>query len=335
MELQINSWREALFIASELNDLFYMNIYDDVKESRSIEHATDDIYNAIEVIKLDDISSKTNIKVNKFDGVASSIIKYLKNEFTDKQQLPKDEFEWIKNDPKTCAFINHFLYINSGEIYDYKSDSIRIKDTQLPLVYSKYPLSLHRFLNSRDRIRLPYIRKRQALFGNHLERFNAIVTAFKYSEINLDGQIYILKLLKEAVAEIFSNKENATFKNWLNFEDEKQIDWLVSYLKKQDSLRMPWKPINIKEKYLAVIADFDYQFLINPKQTGLIFNKVRQAWNQRKFQNKTDGTKSRSISMTKRTRERLDSLAKEKDIKINAVIKELIDKEYEALQKKP
>ncbi|MCE2573917.1 hypothetical protein [Motilimonas eburnea] len=85
------------------------------------------------------------------------------------------------------------------------------------------------------------------------------------------------------------------------------------------------------EKYLAIQSYFDYQFLFHPTETQLLFLKLRPAWNQREFQSKNNGIKSRGISMSERTTKRLNWLAKSKDQKINTTIKELIDQEFEFL----
>lgn len=336
MVLYSHSWREALFYAIKLDKMFSMSTYDIVKNAKDLADADEALNYEIRRLPADKIQSMLSIKPNLFDGIAPSLIEQLRQNFDD-AQLPDDAFEWIEKDLRICAFCYHFLVKKSGEIDEYNINDkdkkpLRIRDTRSPLVLTNRYVTIEQFLNANDCFRVPYIRSINVTTDNHIQRLSGIKTAFRHSEVDSIGQHEILRLLSEAWKMVFNDQRSMDFKKWFDAKDTTQIEWLNSYMKKKFThFHLPWEPASDEEIYFALQADFDYQFLINPTLTEALFSKARLAWNQRKFQNKNCGTKSRAISMSERTNKRLDWLAKHQDKKINATIKALIDSEFEHL----
>ena len=70
-----------------------------------------------------------------------------------------------------------------------------------------------------------------------------------------------------------------------------------------------------------------------PDRKALIIGGMKRAWSQKKFRDKDkkEGKKAYSISMTEKTKQKLDSLAEHKGLKINETIEMLIRNEFEKL----
>lgn len=157
------------------------------------------------------------------------------------------------------------------------------------------------------------------------ERFNDIMLAFHYSEASPDQQQTLIDRLKSEWQKVLLDK---SIIDWLEEDNTQQWKWAWKYLENitQRPLIKAWEPASDSDIRAAIIATFD--LADNPDRKALLVDKMKKAWSQKKFREKTSGKKPYSISMTQKTKQKLDTLAKEKGLKINDTIEELIKMEY-------
>jgi hypothetical protein len=67
----------------------------------------------------------------------------------------------------------------------------------------------------------------------------------------------------------------------------------------------------------------------NLDRKALLIDKMKKAWSQKKFREKSNGKKPYSISMTQNTKQKLNALAEEHEMKINEMVELLIQNEYQ------
>jgi hypothetical protein len=285
--------------------------------------------------KAAEVLKKLGKKTNQFDD-QYPLTTHLKSKFSDEQQLPDSAYQWMEDNLKACAFCYQFLYLTSyrygDEITDYEGEVLDPKYSRQPLMKTNTFPRLPDFLEKGDRIRIPSITKRQLTPNTISDLINCIKAAFKESEVDVAGQEYILTLVAEAWKETSTINECSSFNKWFDINMPEQISWLKEYhAKKKPHIRLSWDSVNEQDYFYILHAEFYYHSLMNKTSATLFLKEVRNGWSQRKFQNKNKGTKSRSISMSERTNKRLDWLVKNKDQKINVVIKELIDQEFQFL----
>ncbi|MEZ9652339.1 hypothetical protein BCU32_016820 [Vibrio lentus] len=328
-----SSWREAVFYAYQLKDMFDI-------DSRELINSADDLRQADNFLRRD-ISSFSAESISKAlasashksagDDLKAELISFLQKTFNEQEQLKNDDFKWIKDDFRICAFCYYFLKRHT--LHSPREEDIEnLKRDRYALQHQADRSSLNDILDRKNSMRLFKSNTREIEPNSHRDRFQIVKSAFLYCEIELSGQQYIMSLLSEAWTKSLKEETNKKFSKWLNGKDHKKVEWLCDYVEKQDKyFRLPWDPATNEEHYLAIQAEFDYAFLEDPKENKYLFTQARLAWNQMTARNKKNGPKSRGISMIERTSKRLDWLAEHKGEKINAVIKELIDKEFEQL----
>ncbi|MCW8346553.1 hypothetical protein MD535_11125 [Vibrio sp. ZSDZ65] len=339
MDLQLVSWREGLFYAHELDLLLGSHCGEELNRIRNLREAEDylrDILFNVTYAKAEEVLKKLGKDTNQFDD-RHPLTTHLKSKFSDEEQLPDSAYQWIEDNQRACAFSYHFLQKMAGE-FNFRgfilegANGYRVtpKDSRSALTNTNRKPNYHEFIKSHNLIRTPHVFSRESLNDNHSERLTSIKLALKNSEVSLENQKYLISLLRDAWKEVLSNSSIEKFHRWLTEDSCLKSKYINKYFtNKYNNFTLSWKPVDDSEEFTAIHAHFDYYFLINHDITEARFHQARSAWNQRKFQNKNKGTKSRSISMSERTNKRLDWLAKNKDEKINAVIKKLIDLEFE------
>jgi hypothetical protein len=341
MDLRLGSWREGFFYARELDRLLGSGCIEELNHIHNLRDAKSylsDILFNVSYAKAAEVLKKLGKKTNPFDD-RYPLTTYLKNKFSNEQQLPDSAYQWIEDNQRACAFCYHFLQKRAGE-FNFRGfklegeNGYRVtpKDSRSALTNTNQKPNYHEFIKSHNLIRTPHIFSRECLNDNHSERLTSIKLALKNSEVSLENQKYLILLLRDAWKEVLSNSSIEKFHRWLTEDSLLKSKYINNYFtNKYDHFTLPWKPVDDSEEFTAIHAHFDYYFLINHDITEARFHQARSAWNQRKFQNKNKGNKSRSISMSERTNKRLDWLVKNKDQKINVVIKELIDQEFKFL----
>ncbi|WP_439147276.1 hypothetical protein, partial [Vibrio sp.] len=316
------SWREAVFYAYQLKDMFDIDSKYLIDRADSLEKADDFLLQDITSFSAESISKALASASHKSagDDLKAELISFLQKTFNEQEQLNNDDFKWIKGDPRICSFCYYFLKRSSLHA-PREEDNEGLKWERYALKTKVERKDLRAILEGKNSLRLFEIYTRVMMPHSHKDRFEIIESAFHCGEIELSGQQYIMNLLKEAWTTSLQEETNKKFSKWLNGKDHKKVEWFCDYIAKQDNMfYLPWKPGDDEEHYLALKAEFDYVFLEDPKESKYLFMQARLAWNQMTARNKKNGPKSRGISMIERTSKRLDWLAEHKGEKINAVI---------------
>jgi len=220
-------------------------------------------------------------------------------------QLPSSYFRWLdKKDERLCNWAWCYL---KGKTKKTETDLEKdvIKDSELLLLAEKA------FNIERE---------------NAADRQSDILTAFYDGEADAQQQQDILDHLKSKWQDIRTN-EGIT--HWFEENNPSQWAWAWSYLQNitQRPLEPAWIPSKDSEKKAAVIATIDLSDNVDRK--ALIIDKMKKAWSQKKFREKSSGKKPYSISMTLNTKQKLNALAEEKGMKINDMIEYLVKNEYQ------
>ncbi|RBP83919.1 hypothetical protein EBI01_09345 [Marinomonas rhizomae] len=217
-------------------------------------------------------------------------------------QLPSNYFRWIdKKDERLCNWAWSYLKTLT------KSSELETHPTK------ENPFSL---LSEK-----PFNTERT----NSADRYLDILDAFYKGEADTQQQQNLLEELKIKWQEI---RFNETIVNWLEENNPAQWVWAWSYLQNitQRPLKQAWIPSTEAEKKAAVIATIDLSDNVDRK--ALIIDKMKKAWSQKKFREKSSGRKPYSISMTLNTKQKLNALAEEKNMKINEMVEHLVRNEY-------
>lgn len=157
------------------------------------------------------------------------------------------------------------------------------------------------------------------------DRYVDILNAFFGGEADAQQQEEILDHLKDKWQSIVTD---ISVINWVEENNPAQWHWAWSYLQNiiQRPLDLAWTPANETEKKAAVIATIDLSDNVDRK--ALVIDKMKKAWSQKKFREKSSGKKPYSISMTLNTKQKLNALAEEKGMKINDMVEYLVRNEY-------
>lgn len=217
-------------------------------------------------------------------------------------QLPSSYFRWIdKKDDRLCNWAWCYL----------RSHSQSTEQTQTTTDSNPFlMLSEKAFNTERD---------------NTADRYIDILNAFYDGEADSQQQQHLLDLLK---AKWQSIRFDETILNWLEPSNSSQWAWAWSYLQNitQRPLEQAWVPTSDTEKRAVVIATIDLSDNVDRK--ALVIDKMKKAWSQKKFREKTSGRKPYSISMTLNTKQKLNALAEERNMKINEMVEYLVRSEY-------
>ena len=219
-------------------------------------------------------------------------------------QLPSHYFRWIdKKDERLCNWA--WCYLKSA-IQDTESATTHGALEENPFLL----LSAKAFATERS---------------SAGERYLDVLDAFYNGEADTNQQEELLEVLKVKWQEI---RFNESIVNWLEENNPTQWAWAWSYLQNitQRPLKQAWIPTTETEKKAAVIATLDLSDNVDRK--ALIIDKMKKAWSQKKFREKSSGKKPYSISMTLNTKQKLNALAEEKNMKINEMVEYLVRNEY-------
>ncbi|WP_111637198.1 hypothetical protein [Marinomonas shanghaiensis] len=219
-------------------------------------------------------------------------------------QLPTSHFRWIdKKDERLCNWV--WCYLKS---HTKKRDASQEHETTQENKFVM--LSDKAFSTERD---------------NVTDRVMDILNAFYDGEADAQQQQDLLDDLK---AKWQSIRFNETIVHWFEENNPSQWAWAWSYLQNitQRPLEQAWIPTSNAEKKAAVIATIDLSDNVDRK--ALVIDKMKKAWSQKKFREKSSGKKPYSISMTLNTKQKLNALAEEKNMKINEMVEYLVRNEY-------
>lgn len=304
--LECTSWRECNFYIDYLVNVCEQRYeFDDIYEYRSIDSCSRDIMREIE------------------HGGCSDVEKLIKgiNKQYQASQLTSSDFSLLnKNTKRACNWAWLFLH---KQTIAYDND----RYNNSPFEDGVKRVSPRRYRSHSPRLRLD-AKSLEAHPNNINERISAIKDAFLFSEVDKEGQIQIIELMKHIWLEIFQHNHLG---DWLKQKDTEQCDWAWNYIKNSEHSRYftTWPPINHDEKYFAIQAVFDHGSWENPDKVNLLLNSMKKAWSQKKFRDKSEGKKPYSVTMTTKTKDRLDELVLHHELKITDIIERLIKEEYE------
>lgn len=219
-------------------------------------------------------------------------------------QLPSHYFRWIdKKDERLCNWLWCYLKTHTKQT-DTATTTTAVHSTE----FSR--LSEKAFSDDRD---------------STSDRYMDILSAFYDGEADTEQQQALLDLLKAKWQDI---RFNESVVNWLEPNNPSQWAWAWAYLQNisQRPLEQAWMPTSDTEKKAVVIATLDLSDNVDRK--ALIIDKMKKAWSQKKFREKSSGKKPYSISMTLNTKQKLNALAEERNMKINEMIEYLVRSEY-------
>ncbi len=265
--------------------------------------------------------NKSNFTFNSLVPNERSINKYLceshpkvieRNNFIDemislcdKYILPDDEFDWVKKDKRICFWL--WLKVRDEKDIDtfYMGLSKPIRKTYDSFNINDTPL-------------------------NTKERYNLITSFFDNLNIDVKTIREYLSKSKKEVIDIINNKINF---NWLKIDNKEQCDWALRYIRNKDPIIFNKYITSTEcpeEIYLSVIASFDsWQTSAAEKELFLI--KIKKAWSQKKYRDEISDKKLLNTYISQDAKRKLDRLTKGSKKKINEVIEDLINKEYEKL----
>lgn len=278
---------------------------------------------------IEECETKINERIQyltKNDYELKSLSKDIKYAF-ERTQLSEDDFEWLnKKEERFCNWVwsflkettmktNNDLFCVEPFLEERNMDYIGVYNRHI----RKTRLSIEPFSS-------PPI--------NMNDRLCAITKSFEYSETTKTGQVEIIDYIKKVWGYIYLNNCSNNFVNWLNPSNKEQCEWTWNYFQSIENRRLKsffstWAPHNLDEKVFAMIAAVDMGVLKNLERTELLLSKLKKAWSQKKFRDKSGGKKAYSINMTPKTKERLDELAEHHELKLNEVIAKLIKQEHD------
>ncbi|EHH2481653.1 hypothetical protein ACCH75_003167 [Vibrio parahaemolyticus] len=272
--------------------------------------------------KLSVIRNRLNSKLRSSNldiDTLSKLVNNWEDDFKNNYQLQKDELDWIKKDKSASLFV--FSIISSQntlkEINDNKLTPILNENK----ITSKYAKTRELLEDNLDML---------TIISSHEDRCRSIFDCFFNCEESISSQREFIKLLQSLYSHTILIDQNKKLIKWLNKNNQIQILWTLDYLGEKITLNEEflWNTTNTHDHYLSIVLFFNINFLIDPNESELILRKMKAAWSQKKFRDKSEGSKPYSVSMSKKTKERLTWLVEEDNSNIQQVIKNLIDDAY-------
>ncbi|MCE9842942.1 MULTISPECIES: hypothetical protein [Vibrio] len=271
----------------------------------------------------------------KKGSISYSQIKQMQAEFL-KDQLNSEGFSWLdKSDERLCNWVWCYLKSESGKRKRRnraKADSHTNVGFDLNQdVIALDPKVIESKKETKPRYRQLCAQSFRNTSNNLHDRRKDIVESFRHSELSLPEQKRVIEALLTEWKIILDDRRIV---NWFSKNNTEQFVWAWSYIEKFDHqlVQEVWISTNDHDLKNTAIALFD-MLHDRPDRKALIIGGMKRAWSQKKFRDKDkkDGKKAYSISMTEKTKQKLDSLAEHKGLKINETIEMLIRNEFEKL----
>ncbi len=164
---------------------------------------------------------------------------------------------------------------------------------------------------------------------NTSERFEQIVKFLDRCGQSFSWKEELIDSLRQKWGGIFRARKPFT---WLERENEEQCRWAWEYLKK-----LSWgfsrpstdylKPITSSEMYLAIYGAFD-SWNAGPDSKRLFLSDFNRAWQQKKHRDSRKGKKVCNLVLREEVKQKLDSMAAARGMKINQFVETLIENEH-------
>ena len=259
--------------------------------------------------------------------------------------LPLEEFNWLQKDTRACNFV--WFYI--------KNIKINIRIESIPFFQSFNYCDENNFNCTPSfyycSFGLPCSTAEKS------ERFESIIDFFDFHMTSLSGKRKAMALLKNEWQNVFNSKKPF---NWLNIDDEDQCHWAYEYCQKYSQVNSLYPlpnifneitPINSEEKYYAVFAFYDLNFInysipleqsiiqrVPPHKPSaeqkLFRQNIDKAWYQKKFRQDKASKAPLNTYLDIETKNKLNKLTLHHNRNIHDLIDSLITQEYERTFKK-
>ena len=288
------------------------------------------------------------------DSVGQKI--YDNKQFFDKniRSLTKRQVRWVQSYLSKKDNIS-FQDLGSNSPHDELIRQLAKKDNFQELVHNAYTQMQYKLIPEREFEWLKNNTRAQIFTLEMLSKENnyylssissndfidGIYNFFDEGKVtSLDAKIIILERIKKRWLAI---KDNDKYSNWLKENDDEQISWVRNYLSEKGLLLEVAKNLtSIAEKRAANLASLDlididnYRVVIDkgfvPRETAnkeLVIDKMKRAWSQQKYRNAGKTKKPYHLPLTKKTRARLEKMAKVQGLSETAMLDILINRLYE------
>ena len=219
--------------------------------------------------------------------------------------IQRNEFNWIKENDRYC----YWAWINIRSVFNVRGEP----EFHGPML--NLPLYERMIIDRKP--------------SSTNERYNAIISFFDQLDKNIDTKRNYLSYLKESLGSMSYYLKSF---NWLNENDDEQCNWAFRYITTGNTnIFNPYiitSTLSTKEIYLTIITSFDTWYS-SPAEKELFLIKIKKAWSQKKYRDETLKKKLLNTYISHDAKNKLDKLTKGSRRKINEVIEELINKEYE------
>ena len=164
--------------------------------------------------------------------------------------------------------------------------------------------------------------------SNHKERYKQIISTLEHPEANvLSDEDFKYTLLKKIISDFNRMKTKCSLPK---IENEKQILWASEYIMERVSFwhEIRINPISTNETFAEATAITDVFYYTNRDECYSFLKKLNKTLSQKNHRKNTDKL---NLKIQKNTEEKLEFLAKTKNKSKSEIIKNLINREYEAV----
>lgn len=250
--------------------------------------------------------------------------------------LPLSELNWIEGNDRACYWV--WLTLVRGGVYGLSASALQenVRPAVSPYIdYSRYGLQLNPQASLNSAPSQPQISSYDKLglklqTSSTRERFEEIVNFFDRVGQLVEWQIDLVSRLKSDWATIFRARPPFS---WLKSNDEGQCRWAWEYISKPsfDQNRpsvLHLNPTGTAEMYSSVFAAFD-AWRASSSDKRLFLMDFNKAWQQKKHRENRQGKKACNFVLREEVKGMLDEMAARRDMKLNQLVEELIEREYE------
>lgn len=241
----------------------------------------------------------------------------------DRNIIPNDQFDWLKDNPDACSAIWFFL------------------STTLNLFVHSLPTKIP-FIDTHPQAILYHQLSLDPNPSSHEERLNCIKLYFDTWIIESQSD-YKKSLFMGTLKNRWSLmlREVKTL-NWFIKPDREQCEWAWNYLenyhrKEQSEGRLGIPvlgglvPINNSERFIAIYGVLR-SWPAHKAEKTLFLKNISRAWRERQRRHDQKEKKAINSYVDIKVKERLALLARYKRCQINEVLSDLINKEYRQLE---
>jgi len=132
----------------------------------------------------------------------------------------------------------------------------------------------------------------------------------------------------------YTFREDQRLYRWIEKDNTSQLEWAWKYLSKAMPFNCYCPPKSPKEYYPLILAWLDSYDENYSSDKELMIIKMKKTWSQKKYRDNNEKYKSFYAPMTQETKDKLKEISNTKNQKIQEVLEELIDTEYNFLRNK-